>query len=136
LKEIGGFDPYFGLKDVPIRLDEIELCYRIEKNGGKILYTPKAIVYHKVTKDKFNKQILLYDEFWRGVSAGIFFKKHIKKGKWKIFGKPLIILISYFFYSKFLIKSNSRFYYKLKLYRNLGYFQTMLNIKYKLFKTQ
>jgi GT2 family glycosyltransferase len=42
-EKIGGFDPrYF------MYYEDVELCARIKKNGGKLFYIPKSIIYHRV----------------------------------------------------------------------------------------
>ena len=49
-REVGLFSTAFGLKGRSLRCyDEIELCYRLERLGRRILYTPGAEVNHAFT---------------------------------------------------------------------------------------
>jgi cellulose synthase/poly-beta-1,6-N-acetylglucosamine synthase-like glycosyltransferase len=71
LKE-GGFD-----KSFPIASGEDpELSFRLSKKGYKMVFNPKAIVYHKHpdTLRKYLKQ-----KFWRAYWRVLLYKKHKKK---------------------------------------------------------
>jgi GT2 family glycosyltransferase len=41
LKRLGGFDPRFFY-----HFEEVDLCYRVWRAGGRILYTPDAVITH------------------------------------------------------------------------------------------
>lgn len=52
--ELGGFDEIFK----PFYFEDVDLCYRAQKRGYRILYEPKSIIYHKhmgTIKDNFSK---------------------------------------------------------------------------------
>jgi len=43
IERVGGFDPrYF------IYVEDVELCARISRNGGRLAYLPTSVVFHKV----------------------------------------------------------------------------------------
>jgi GT2 family glycosyltransferase len=66
---VGLFSTLFGLKgDSMMYNDEIELCYRIEEAGGKILYVPEAVVYHLISTDRLSKEWFLKRFYWQGRS--------------------------------------------------------------------
>ena len=64
---IGGFDPVF------ITAEDIDLNYRAVEIGAKIIYNPRAIVYHRVRSSffKFFKQA-----FWNGFGRKQLTLKH------------------------------------------------------------
>ena len=41
LKEIGGFDPQFGVAG-----DDVDVCWRLQQQGGTLGYNPAAVVWH------------------------------------------------------------------------------------------
>lgn len=43
LRRLGGFDERF-----PIYYNDVDLCYRIYRQGGRLAYLPEARVYHKL----------------------------------------------------------------------------------------
>ena len=73
LEEVGGFNHNL------ITVDDEELDYRIRRKGYKILYTPKAIVYHyrRPTWKKFAKMAWNY-----GIGRMQAIKLHRDMGKW------------------------------------------------------
>ncbi|MDR0558048.1 MAG: glycosyltransferase [Treponema sp.] len=61
--EVGGFDEY-----IDYYLDESDLCVRIIKAGYKIMYHPRAYVYHEFAKSHIRKDT--YDPYhynWRPI---------------------------------------------------------------------
>jgi glycosyltransferase involved in cell wall biosynthesis len=48
--------------------EEIELCHRIWATGAKIIYTPHALVSHRVPSYRTNKRYLLKRAYWQGIS--------------------------------------------------------------------
>lgn len=72
-REVGLFSPAFGRKGQSLLSnEELELCYRLERLGGRILYIPGAVVYHmidpaRVTVDWFQRRF-----YWQGKADAYF----------------------------------------------------------------
>jgi glucosyl-dolichyl phosphate glucuronosyltransferase len=74
------FNKYFGRKGSSLMsYEEIELCYRIEKLGGKIVYLPTAEVIHLIKMERISKEWFKTRIYWQGRSEGLF--------EWMHFGK-------------------------------------------------
>ncbi len=58
--------------------DEVDLCYRIRKDGGKIYFVPHIRVIHHANQS--SRQIALECEQWKCRSRLLFFEKHY--GRW------------------------------------------------------
>ncbi len=72
---LGGFRTELGLADSRlIPHEEIELCYRAQKSGYRILYTPKAVVHHKMRPEILTKEFLLSRS--RGIGQGTILLEH------------------------------------------------------------
>ena len=56
-EKIGGFDPWF------VTAEDIDLNMRAVDAGGKLVYNPKAIIYHR-TRDSFFS--FAKQAFWNG----------------------------------------------------------------------
>lgn len=69
LKKIGFFDGRFFMY-----YDEVDLCYRIKKAGGRIYYLPSVKVIHH--SNKSSNQVSLKCECYKAKSRLMFFKKH------------------------------------------------------------
>lgn len=101
LLKLGGFDEEF---DPRFRGDS-DLCLRVLENGFKVIYEPKAIVYHPVSKRTLNevlrvaflrhKDVLLYSKHSENIDL---VKHHVGDGVTKPFGRlsPLSIFILVF----------------------------------------
>jgi len=97
--------------------EDLELGYRLEKKGLKIIYNPKSIAYHYHYYDKpeefFKRQIEA------SKSAFYFIKKHpelislVKKNRLRLWQKFLLIIFSIFPFLK-KIKRLKVIYWKLK----------------------
>ena len=48
--------------------EEKDFCHRIQKSDGIVMYTPHALVYHKVHPERLNEAFLLRRAYWQGVS--------------------------------------------------------------------
>ncbi|MEM7052024.1 MAG: glycosyltransferase [Acidobacteriota bacterium] len=59
-ERFGGFSPELGRKGKSLRsCEEIEICLRIERGGGKILYVPGAGVRHRVSTERITPRWLV-----------------------------------------------------------------------------
>ncbi len=77
--------------------EELDLCERITKASGKIIYNPKVVVYHLVSRERLNKKYfckrLLMEGFsWARIDKE---KTHLRKRLYKaIFQKPKVLLVA------------------------------------------
>lgn len=127
----GNFRTDISNKGKEVRLGEdFDFIYRLKKKGEKVMYYPKAIIYHPVHESKLNKRY--FEQFWFA------------------FGKARAIIedlphhtIYYLYIPRFIFKQfainalhyllailrlqfNKAYYYKLKLYMNFGAFSGFL----------
>jgi len=74
LDKVGAFD-----ENIFIWFDEVDLCYRIKKAGGKIFFTPDAKIKHHLSRSfqqwKSMPQMIRGTFIWRK-SRNYFFRKH------------------------------------------------------------
>ena len=90
IKEIGGFDPKF-----PLYGEDVDLNYRIKKNGYKIIYYPFAKVYHiKGQSSKKNKE---QTYLWILKGHNYFIRKHYGL-LYSLLHKIIIFFIGIFWY--------------------------------------
>ncbi len=89
LVRLGGFAVGLGLF---LYNDEKELCYRIWKSGGKIVYAPKAIIYHKVLPERVNRTFVLKRGYWQGISNAIFEQSIAPVDRRSLFRRGLVEL--------------------------------------------
>ncbi len=74
---LGGFSVHFGRKGSQLLgWEEVDLCLRIEKNGGQIYYEPNAIVRHRMTSSVIKRSLALRRSFGYGRSHAMLERKH------------------------------------------------------------
>ena len=61
--------------------EESDLCYRIWKDGERLLYNPAALVHHCIESDKLSKWWLIRTAYRQGKGAVLFQKKHDSLGR-------------------------------------------------------
>jgi glycosyltransferase involved in cell wall biosynthesis len=65
LQAIGQFSTKFGRNETNLLSgEEVELMHRVEQKGGKIYYTPHAIVWHLGSKNRMQKRFFKQRVFW------------------------------------------------------------------------
>lgn len=80
--EVGLFDPALGVR--PGRLvgsEETDLCYRLERAGGRLLYEPRAEVAHLVTPAKLHKGRFRQWAYHAGRTACLVELKHLGRAE-------------------------------------------------------
>jgi|Deesub1362A_J573_1020465.scaffolds.fasta_scaffold00077_13 glycosyltransferase involved in cell wall biosynthesis len=75
--KVGLFSAEFGRKGKSLlSREETELCYRVEKSGGKVGYFPGVVVKHVIVPDKLNKKWFRTRFYWEGKSQALMEFKH------------------------------------------------------------
>jgi glycosyltransferase involved in cell wall biosynthesis len=75
--EVGYFDERIGrTPTLPLCNEEIEIQERILKGGFKIVYEPRAIVWHKVFPERLTVSYFLQRAFWQGYSEVVAARRH------------------------------------------------------------
>jgi GT2 family glycosyltransferase len=83
--EIGLFLDCFDRKGKSLMsYGDIEICYRIDRAGYKIIYVPDAEILHLIRGDRLNEEWFQRRFYWQGRSEGLFEllhfgRKHILK---------------------------------------------------------
>lgn len=73
LEQAKGFNTQLGRKgEQLLSYEEIELCYRLQKNGHFIYYVPKLEVTHIIKTNRISKKWFIKRAFWQGRSEAIF----------------------------------------------------------------
>ena len=79
--QVGLFDPALGVR--PGRVvgsEETDLCYRIERAGGRLVYEPRAHVTHPVPAGKLTKQWFRRRAYHAGRTACLVELRHFSRG--------------------------------------------------------
>ncbi|MCE4557830.1 glycosyltransferase family 2 protein [Roseateles cellulosilyticus] len=68
VRQVGAFDPALGRKgNKLLGGEEVDLFNRIRAAGGRVWYTPEAVVFHKIA-NKLRKEYIVDYAYWLGVS--------------------------------------------------------------------
>ena len=127
--QVGDFNIKFGLnkKKFLIYNDERELFFRISQAGLKVFYASKAILYHRIPKDRTSKNYLLKRHYWQGISDVVFWQLIKPRTKFILLLKTIRSLINILLPSGkcspkniYLYYKSFSFYDKLSIYRSLG----------------
>lgn len=89
-EEVGGFNPKL------VTVDDEELDYRIRLKGYKILYTPKAVVYHYRRKSWWSFARMAYNY---GLGRMQAIKLHRNMGRWFHYAPTAIILFIFLLFA-------------------------------------
>ncbi len=70
--EVGTFNPRLGRTgDSLLSGEEADLCVAIDQAGYRIVYTPEAVVRHRVHENRLTREWVLQRSHWGGVSSAI-----------------------------------------------------------------
>lgn len=109
-KKIGFFDPKIGqLGRSVVPGDEMDLCERITKAKGTILYTPYAIVNHLVSKERLTKLYFTKRVFAEGTLSTQLDQKRVhltRRLRLLVYHRPKAALMASFNLLGSLIKNN------------------------------
>ncbi|MBI5117418.1 glycosyltransferase [Candidatus Poribacteria bacterium] len=90
-ERVGGFSIALGRKKKGyLSNEEKDFYHRLAEAGcGRVFYAPKAIVFHKVFRDKITPRYLLSRFYWQGVSDAICEYQMNRPGRSRLFGNAL-----------------------------------------------
>jgi len=97
--------------------EEVEFCKRIKEAGYFVIYTPKAVVRHKVYPTRMNRSYFFKRFFYGGLSEGIMHTFGIRKLLYVT--KELLKNIIYFF-------RNANMFSLCSIFEKLGLFVSIL----------
>ena len=81
-KKVGMFNPKLGrVKESLISNEEKEFFWRVNKAGLKTIYTPNAIVKHRISIERLQKKWVLNRFYWQAISDVIFLQMHSPESK-------------------------------------------------------
>lgn len=67
--QIGLFNPHLGRKKKNLSSnEEKEIFWRVNQAGFRVIYTPKALLYHRIPADRARKEWILARCYWQGAS--------------------------------------------------------------------
>jgi hypothetical protein len=76
IRDVGCFDPLLGPgSKINAISEDVDILYRIIKNGYKVVYSPKVLVLHNHGKREKKEIIALVKNYYRG--QGAFYIKHL-----------------------------------------------------------
>jgi len=79
-EKIGYFDEELGrFGNNLLSSGEVELCNRIRRSGGQILYDPTIVVFHLIFEDRLTPNYFLQRSYWQGASDFLMDKKVMDK---------------------------------------------------------
>jgi GT2 family glycosyltransferase len=129
-KTVGTFDPYLGRIGKKLRGGEEVLIYmKIRNLGRKAIYSPEAIVFHKI-ENKLCKEYVLDYAYWLGVSESYIERKNQKlRFSLKYIRSTIYLTIGYptsSFIGQFVKASDSNIMYDRYLLKYcLGYIRSL-----------
>jgi glycosyltransferase involved in cell wall biosynthesis len=71
--KIDMFNPNLGRKKKNLLSnEECELFWRINQAGLKVIYNPKALIYHQIPAERTSESFITSRYYWQGISAIVF----------------------------------------------------------------
>jgi GT2 family glycosyltransferase len=81
VRQVGAFDPALGRKgNKLLGGEEVDLFNRIRAAGGRVWYTPEAVVFHKIA-NKLRQEYIVDYAYWLGVSEA-HLEKRLQRNKY------------------------------------------------------
>ena len=114
-EKIGGFDTKLGRKKKNLLSnEENEIFWRINRAGLKVIYTPNAILYHRIPKERASQDWILSRSYWQGISSIIFEQKIDPKSKLDSIAEAVSLLKNLFIKSFGLTWQPKKMYWHYK----------------------
>lgn len=124
-EKYGGFNDKLTINKKPLALcEDTEFCLRLMDHGEKILYFPKAIVYHPIYQHRLKKNF--FRQYYIKSGRLIALIEKIPAASVRYFNVPRFIFrrllknLYQYFLSIILFDSKRRFFYELKTFHVLG----------------
>lgn len=90
-ERIGGFNTRLGrIKKSLLSNEEKELFYRADQAGMFILYAPGVVLYHRVPRERMDRQWIIRRTFWQGISKVAFTQLTSRQGRFTLLRDALI----------------------------------------------
>jgi len=127
-EQVGNFNVNLGrIKNSLLSNEEREIFYRISKADLKVFYASKAILHHRISRDRMHKRWVVERTYWQGISDVAFLQLIRPRSRFFLSLKTIWILSKVFLPSGSLTPKNLYMYYKkfsfkdkLKVYHLLG----------------
>ncbi|WP_341328148.1 glycosyltransferase [Methylotuvimicrobium sp. KM2] len=88
--KIGEFNISLGRKKKNLLSnEENEIFWRVDQAGLKVIYNPKAILYHRIPKERATQEWILSRSYWQGISAFVFEQKIHSKSKLELIAEAV-----------------------------------------------
>lgn len=88
--QVGEFNTKLGrIKNSLLSNEEREIFYRISKADLKVLYASKAILYHRIPRDRMSKSWVFKRFYWQGISDVVFWQIIKPRSKLILFLKTI-----------------------------------------------
>ncbi len=127
--QVGDFNTKLGrIKSSLLSNEEREFFYRISEADLKVFYASKAVLYHRIPRDRMDKRWVIERTYWQGISDVVFWQLIQPRTKFILFLKTIRILFN------ILLPSGKRTPRSIYLYYKLFSFTDRLAI-YKLLGT-
>ena len=119
--KILGFNTNFGIRKWGFLFfaDDLEFCYRLMKNGYKIVYLPEIIVFNLVTENRLDLKYQIKKYILGGIEIETLDRLTLSKSE---FNKKIVIMFEYIYHilkNKYFFRANLN--EKLQLIFNCSY---------------
>ena len=84
----------FDEKNFPWMYEEADFCYRIRKNGWKVVLVPTAKIWHDVPEEKFTCRWTKVRAYYTGRNRVLFHKKYSKRYEYLIFATVFLSIFT------------------------------------------
>jgi len=92
---VGLFNTFLGRKKKNLlSKEETDYFYRVSQVGLKVIYTPKALLYHRIPSERTEPSWILSRHYWQGVSNLAFKQIHRRPSRLELLAKMFKLLSS------------------------------------------
>lgn len=87
---VGPFNPALGRKKKNLlSMEETEYFFRVAQNNLKVIYTPHALLYHRIPPERTRRDWILSRHYWQGVSKVAFQQEHYPVARPRLIGQAV-----------------------------------------------
>ncbi|MEI6145320.1 MAG: glycosyltransferase [Methylococcales bacterium] len=69
--------------------EESEVFWRVNQTGLRVIYTPKALLHHRIPHERTRKEWVLSRYYWQGISSIVFDQLVAPQTKWVLFKEAI-----------------------------------------------